>query len=410
MRPRGRVWARRAGALAWCLAVLTGCTAGGGESRAGGAPAASRTEPPPASRAAVTVLPADGARDVPPEGPVRVTADGGRLVSVRLADAKGAEVAGTVSDDGSTWMPDGLLPLGAALTLDAEAEDDRGRRAVRRTAFSTVARARTFVAFFTPDDGATVGVGMPVSLRFSRPIANRAAVEKAIAVTTDPPVEVAGHWFGNDRLDFRPQTYWAPGTRVALALRLKGVQGAPGEFGTQAKEVRFTIGRARVSTVDLDAHTLTVRAGRGGEVVRTLKVSGGDPDHATYRGVLVVSEKHGVTRMNSQTVGLGDEYDIKDVPHAMRLTASGTFIHGNYWADPEVFGTANTSHGCIGLADTQGGTGRDTPAGWLFEHTIAGDVLEVTASAGEVVPPQNGLNGWNLPWEQWVAGSALAEH
>ena len=40
--------------------------------------------------------------------------------------------------------------------------------------------------------------------------------------------------------------------------------------------------------------------------------------------------------MNGATVGFKEddgkgEYDIKDVPHAMRLTTSGTFIHGNYW-------------------------------------------------------------------------------
>ncbi|MFD7585619.1 Ig-like domain-containing protein [Kitasatospora sp. NPDC059811] len=407
MRRRGRVWARRAAAVAWGLAVLTGC---------GGPPAApaqdaagpgAHTPPPPPSRAVVTALPADGAQDVLPEGPVRVTAAQGRLVTVRLADAKGTEVPGTIAPDGAAWTPDGPLPLGTAYTLDAVAEDDQGQRAAQHSAFSTMARAHTFVAFFTPEDGSTVGVGMPVSLRFSRPITDRAAVEKAVQVSADPPVPVAAHWFGNQRLDVRPQQYWAAGTKVTVALRLKDVQGAPGEFGTQTKDLHFTVGRAQVSTVDLDAHTLTVRAGQGGKVVRVLKVSGGSRDHSTYRGVMVVSEKYKVTRMNSQTVGMGDEYDIKDVPHAMRLTNSGTFVHGNYWADPGVFGAANTSHGCIGLADAKGGASKDSPAGWLFEHTIPGDVLEVKASAGDFVPPQNGLNGWNVPWEQWVAGSAL---
>jgi len=36
--------------------------------------------------------------------------------------------------------------------------------------------------------------------------------------------------------------------------------------------------------------------------------------------------------MNGRTVGFGGEYDIPDVPHAMRLTTSGTFVHGNYWS------------------------------------------------------------------------------
>ncbi|MFJ4187790.1 Ig-like domain-containing protein [Kitasatospora sp. NPDC089509] len=401
------MWARRVAAGLCGLAVLAGCggsSGGAGGDAVGGGP---RTPAPPPSRAVLSALPADGAQDVPPEGPVRVNVTQGRLVSVRLADAKGTELPGTIGADGAGWAPDGPLPLGTAFTVDAVAEDDQGQRAAQHSAFSTVARAHTFVAFFTPEDGSTVGVGMPVSLRFSRPIGDRAAVERAVQVGADPPVPVAAHWFGNQRLDFRPQQYWAAGTRVTVALRLKDVQGSPGEFGSQNRDLHFTVGRAQVSTVDLDAHTLTVRAGAGGKVVKVLKVSGGSPDHSTYRGVMVVSEKYKVTRMNSQSVGMGDEYDIKDVPHAMRLTTSGTFVHGNYWADPGVFGTANTSHGCIGLADSKGGTGKDTPAGWLFEHTVPGDVLEVKASAGDFVPPSNGLNGWNVPWDQWVAGSAL---
>nr|WP_033350275.1 Ig-like domain-containing protein [Kitasatospora aureofaciens] len=401
MRRRVGVWARRVVA-AWCVLVVAGC--GGGVPGGSGGDAAgvgSRTPPPAPSRAVVTAVPADGAQDVAAEGAVRVTVGQGRLVSVRLADAKGVELPGKIGPDGATWVPDGPLPLGTAFTLDAVAEDGQGQRAAQHSAFSTVARAHTFVAFFTPEDGSTVGVGMPVSLRLSRPITDRAAVERAVRVTADPPVPVAAHWFGNQRLDFRPRQYWAAGTRVTVALRLKDVQGAPGEFGTQSRDLHFTVGRAQVSTVDLDAHTLTVRAGQGGKVLRVLKVSGGSPDHPTYRGVMVVSEKYKLTRMNSQTVGMGDEYDIKDVPHAMRLTASGTFVHGNYWADPGVFGTANLSHGCIGLADVKGGTGKDTPAAWLFEHTIPGDVLEVRASAGDFVPPSNGLGDWNLPWEQW---------
>ncbi|MGW6912251.1 L,D-transpeptidase [Kitasatospora sp. NPDC054939] len=409
MRPGQRVrsqWRLAPWLLGLCLVLLTACT--GGRPAGPASPADPHGEPPPqVSGAVVTALPADGAQDVPAQGPVRVTVEHGRLVSVRLADARGTEQPGTVTGDGTAWTPDGPLQLGTAFTLDSVAEDARGLRAAHHTAFSTAARPHTFVAFFTPEDGSTVGVGMPVSLRFSRTITDRAAVERAVSVTARPPVPVAAHWFDGRRLDFRPEKYWAPGTRVTLSLRLKDVRGAPGAVGTQTRDVRFTVGRAQVSTVDLDTFTMTVRQGVGGRTVKVLKVSGGDREHRTYRGVMVVSERYRVTRMNSQTVGMGDEYDIKDVPHAMRLTTSGTFIHGNYWADPAVFGTANTSHGCIGLADAKDGASGDTPAGWLFEHTLPGDVIEVKASGGDVVPPHNGLNGWNLPWEKWVAGGAL---
>ena len=150
---------------------------------------------------------------------------------------------------------------------------------------------------------------------------------------------------------------------MALSLRLKDLQGAPGVYGVQSKVVHFTVGRSQISTVDVAARTMTVR--RDGRVLRTLPVSAGSPQYPTYNGYLVISEKYSVTRMNSRTVGLGSEYDIPDVPHAMRLTGSGTFGHGNYWAAASTFGTRNTSHGCVGLADTRGG-GRETPAGWFW--------------------------------------------
>ncbi|MFD7734020.1 Ig-like domain-containing protein [Kitasatospora phosalacinea] len=394
MRAAVRLWARRAAALG--LALLAGCSGG---DRAPDGDAA-----PPVSRAQLVLAPGDGAQDVPVDGRVAVSVTGGMLLTVRLADDRGVPVPGTLTADRTGWRADHRLATATAYTLDAVAEDGAGLRAVQHAGFATVAPEHTFVGFFTPEDGSTVGVGMPVSLRFSHPVADRAAVEKAVAVTSDPPLEIAPHWFGDRRLDFRPRSYWPAGARVTLLLRLKDVEGAPGYLGTQDKDVHFTVGRSLVAVVDLDAHTMTVR--EDGRVLRTLPVSGGSPEHSTYLGTMVVSERFEVTRMNSRTVGLGDEYDIKDVPHALRLTASGTFVHGNYWSDPAVFGTANTSHGCIGLADAKGGSA-DSPAGWLYRRTITGDVVEVRGSRGERVAPDNGLSDWNLDWPHWTAGSAL---
>ncbi len=113
-----------------------------------------------------------------------------------------------------------------------------------------------------------------------------------------------------------------------------------------------------------------------------------------------------VTRMNSRTVGFGGEYDIPDVPHAMRLTDSGTFLHGNYWSTPDPFGRANVSHGCVGLKDVKGG-GSQTPAGWFFDRSLVGDVVEVVNSNDKEVSPGNGLGGWNMGWKEWKAGSAV---
>ncbi|GDY78404.1 hypothetical protein SAV31267_078890 [Streptomyces avermitilis] len=247
---------------------------------------------------------------------------------------------------------------------------------------------------------------MPVSVNFTHAVADRAAVEKAITVTAEPAVEVVGHWFSDTRLDFRPETYWAAGTRITLGLRLKDVEGADGVYGTQSKDVTFHIGREQISTVDLATRTMTVR--RDGSTYATYPVTGGDADHTTWSGIMVISERFTETRMESSTVGLGDEYDIKDVPHAQRLTTSGTFIHGNYWAGSSVFGHTNASHGCIGLQDTKGANDSSVAGYAFYKSSMLGDVVVVKNSGEDTVDPSNGLNGWNLSWDQWRAGSALS--
>ncbi|MDX6764988.1 L,D-transpeptidase, partial [Streptomyces sp. F8] len=78
-----------------------------------------------------------------------------------------------------------------------------------------------------------------------------------------------------------------------------------------------------------------------------------------------------------------------------------------YWSSPDTFGTTNVSHGCVGLRDDKGG-GSDTPAGWFFDRTLIGDVVEVVNSQDKTVAADNGLGGWNMSWADWVAGSALA--
>lgn len=362
-------------------------------------------------RDVILVTPEDGAKGVKADGRIEVRVPGGRLERVRVMkaeDAQPEEVPGRITEDGLSWEPTqgpaGRLELAAKYTVDAVALDGHGHRQARHTSFTTLVPEHRFIGYFKPENRSTVGVGMIISFNFNQAIENRAAVERAIKVTSKPPVEVVGHWFGKERLDFRPREYWKPGTKVTVDMRLRDVPGAPGVYGIQEKRVGFTIGRDQESLVDADAHTMEVR--RGGELVSTVPISAGSPKNTTYNGKMVVTEMFDVTRMNSRTVGFGGEYDIPDVPHAIRLTASGTFLHGNYWASSGTFGSSNTSHGCVGLRDVKGGS-PDTPAGWFFDRTLVGDVVEVINSRDKTVAPDNGLGGWNLDWAKWRAGSAL---
>jgi len=397
-RRAGRAAAVLAAVLTWA-GLVAGC----------GAPSPAE-EPPTRPRAAgdaVRVSPEDGRRNVPAEEPLVVRVPDGRLESVRVVrtqDARDAVVPGRIADDGLSWRPiTERLSLAAKYTVDVTALDGHGRRVARHSSFRTYVPGRRFIAYVSPEHRSTVGTGMIVSLEFNRGIENRAAVERAVRVTSRPAVDIRAHWFDPHRLDFRPERFWTPGTRVTVELRLRDVESAPGVYGLQSKTFTFTVGRDQYSVVDAARHTMEVR--RGGTRIAMVPITAGAPSSTTYNGKMVVTEMLEVTRMNGRTVGFGGEYDIPDVPHAMRLTDSGTFLHGNYWASG-VFGEANVSHGCIGLRDVKGG-GSDTPAGWFFDRSLVGDVVEVVNSNDKQVAPDNGLGGWNMGWAEWTTGSAV---
>ncbi|MCC5480448.1 L,D-transpeptidase [Streptomyces barringtoniae] len=388
--------------MTW-VALLGGCSSGGfGPLGLDGVPGR-----PPAPEDVIHVTPDADSKAVRPDRRLRVRVPDGRLQQVTVVesqDAQDSPVPGHISADGRTWRPDeDRLALAATYTVDAVALDADGRRSARHTTFTTFVPDERFIGYVTPENRAVVGTGMIVSLSFSRGITDRAAVERAVRVSARPPVEIRPHWFGRSRLDFRPEQYWKPGTEVTVDLNLRDVQGAPGVYGLQDKTFSFTVGRSQVSLVDAVRHTMQVR--RDGRLLATVPITAGAPQNPTYNGKMVVMDMLDVTRMDSRTVGFGGEYDIPDVPHAMKLTDSGTFVHGNYWS-PNAPGRANVSHGCVGLRDVKGGSSA-TPAGWFFDRSLVGDVIEVVGSRERTVAPDNGLGGWNMTWQEWKAGSAV---
>jgi len=333
--------------------------------------------------------------------PVNVTVSDGRLTKVTMtAVATGTEVPGTLSADGTSWKPNGPLKQATRYQVAAEAEDAKGRSATENAAISTVSPANDFLGHLSPENGSTVGVGMPVSFNFDKAIGDKAAVESKIQVSSSSGEQVVGHWLNSSRLDFRPEHYWKPGSTVTVKMSLDGVQ----------ETVTFKIGRSQISTVD--AKTKQMSVVRDGKTIKTIPISSGSAEHPTYNGRMVISEKYRQIHMNGATVGLTEKngkpsYDIKAVPHAMRLTASGTFIHGNYWGGDSVFGKVNTSHGCVGLKDVRNAGDGKQPAAWFFDNSMTGDVVIVKNSADKAtVSPDNGLSDWNMPWSEWASGSA----
>ncbi len=362
------------------------------------------------SEAQIEITPKDGSDNASINNSAAVTVSKGTLTEVKMTTADGTAVEGALSADKTSWKPSAQLERSTTYKVAATAKDSKGLEAHENASFTTVSPDNSFIGNFTPEDGSTVGVGMPVSINFNKEITNKAAVQKGVSVTTSSNQEVVCHWFSTTRMDCRPEDYWQEDSTVTLKLDLDGVEGAAGVVGVQQKTVTFKIGRNQVTYVD--AKTKQMKVTQDGKTVRTIPISAGSPDNKTYEGQMVISEKFKETRMNGATVGFTDddgkgEYDIKDVPHAMRLTTSGTFVHGNYWGAKSIFGSVNTSHGCVGLSDTKGANDKSTPGAWFFDNSIVGDVVVVQNTGDKTVSPDNGLNGWNMDWAQWKAGSAV---
>jgi hypothetical protein len=405
-----------ASALLGGVLVLSACSSGDGNASGsdGGKDTsqakADEAAAKKASEAEIKITPKDGTDNASINNSAAVAVSKGTLTSVAMTTADGTEVAGQLSADKTSWKPTAQLERSTTYKIAAEAKDSDGRVAHENGSFTTVSPNNSFIGNFTPEDGSTVGVGMPVSINFDKAITNKAAVQKGITVSSSSGQEVVGHWFNANRIDFRPDDYWKENSTITLKLALDGVEGASGVYGVQQKTVTFHIGRNQVSYVD--AKTKQMKVTQDGKTVKTIPISSGSPENKTYEGIMVMSEKFKETRMNGATVGFTDddgkgEYDIKDVPHAIRLTSSGTFIHGNYWGAPSVFGNVNTSHGCVGLQDKKGANDPNTPAASFYNSSILGDVVVVSHTGDKTVAPDNGFNGWNMSWAQWKAGSAV---
>ncbi|GGS89490.1 lipoprotein [Streptomyces chromofuscus] len=404
-----------ASALLGSVLVLSACSSGQEAAGSDGGTDTSQAKVDEAaaqktSEAQIRITPKDGSTNASINNSATVTVSKGTLTEVTMTTADGTAVEGEISADKTSWKPSVQLERSTRYKVAVTAKDSKGLEAHENASFTTVSPDNSFIGTFTPDDGTTVGVGMPVSINFDKAITNKAEVQKSIDVTTSSGQEVVCHWFNANRLDCRPEEYWKEGSTVTLKLELDGVEGAEGVYGVQQKTVSFTIGRNQVSYVD--AETKQMKVTQDGKVVKTIPISAGSPENKTYQGQMVISEKFKETRMNGATVGFTDddgkgEYDIKDVPHAMRLSSSGTFIHGNYWGADSIFGSVNTSHGCVGLNDTKGADDPNTEGAWFYNNSIIGDVVVVQNTGDKTIAPDNGLNGWNMSWEQWKAGSAV---
>jgi lipoprotein-anchoring transpeptidase ErfK/SrfK len=381
------------------LAARDGGPGAGSRSPAGsGQRAGADGGPAQAAPVRLTVTPRNGATRVALDATARVVADSGRLRSVRVTGG-GKRLDGEEAADGRSWESSGPLAPATRYRVVAEAVDDAGTPARRQSSFTTLRPRAELRAAVMPLDGETVGVGMPIGVWFSQPVADRAAVERRLQVSSSKPVTGAWHWFADNEVHYRPRTYWPSGSKVTLRARLAGTDAGRGVWGVADRTIRFTIGKRQISVVDVRTHRMKVTS--GGRTLRVLPVSTGRARYPTTNGVHFVLEKNPVKLMDSSTVGIprnspGGYY--QRVNWSVRISNSGEFVHAAPWSTGAQ-GSANVSHGCVNLSTAN--------AAWYFRLTRRGDVVEVRGSPKR--PGDSlGVADWNMSWSRWLAGSALA--
>jgi lipoprotein-anchoring transpeptidase ErfK/SrfK len=402
------------------LAVLGGIVVSTAPDCAANCPSSAQGAPPqpappsPTEPATLGIMPAAGAKDVNPKADIRVTAASGTLQQVTMVNDGGKTIPGVLSPDARSWTPSTQLGYGRTYTVTIASRGPGGMPARRTSTFTTLTpdeQTQVYlntVGYAPIRDGGSYGVGMVVVAHFDEPIEDKGAAEKNLHVTTEPEVTGSWYWVDDQTAHWRPQRYYAPGSKVTVKADLYGAQLGDGLYGAQDERVAFTIGDSHVSIAD--DNTKQVSVYDNGKLVRTMPTSMGMGGTQTIGGrtlsfwtppgVYTVMGKGNPVIMDSSTFGLpvGSRLGYREtIAWATQISVDGIYLHqltSTVWAQ----GNTDTSHGCLNLnADN---------AQWFYGFSQPGDVVEVRNTGG---PPlrleQNG--DWTLPWAEWLKGSAL---
>ncbi|MGV9612356.1 L,D-transpeptidase [Nocardia xishanensis] len=382
-------------ALAVIASVSTGCS-----SSSGSADAAVAIDRNPITELIKPKLLApvkDGDKGVSPGMPMTFKVDDGKFTNVTLVNQQGNPVEGKLAADGRTWETAEVLGYGKTYRLTADAIGLGGANTTTMS-FTTSSPNNQTKPYLIPGEGEVVGIGQPVAIQFDENIPDRKAAQDAIKITANPPVEGAFYWVNNREVRWRPEHFWAPGTRVDIQVNVYGKNLGNGLFGQDNLTSHFVVGDAVIFTADDNTHQVVVE--QNGQVVRTMPTSMGKDSTPTDNGIYIVADKHEKIIMDSSTYGVAvnssDGYRTP-VDFATRISYSGIFFHSAPWS-VGAQGYSNTSHGCLNLSPAN--------AQWVFNFAKRGDITIVKNTVGGTLSGTDGLGDWNIPWSEWKAGNA----
>ena len=343
----------------------------------------------------IVVTPSNAAQGVGLDTPVAVTVSTGHLDTVSLSEAgSSAALPGAMSPDGRSWQMSQPLDPGAHYTVVATATSTAGSTSTSTSAFVTLTAKSRLLTGMTPYDGAVVGVGETVDLRFntSIPAGLRAALLERIQVTSNPAVMGGWHWLTADVVHFRPATFWPAGTKVTVTANLKGFDAGNGTWGLGNWTSSFTVGAKHLSIINNRTHTMQVF--NNDKLFATWPVSLGKGGFATIQGTLIVLYKTPVVVMKScptfhtpaACIPGGAQYYNDPVYDDTAISTSGYFIHAAPWSVGSQ-GRADVSHGCVNLSTAR--------AVVYYNFSIPGDVVLVE-NTGYNATYSDGEGDWQL--------------
>ncbi|MFB7717828.1 Ig-like domain-containing protein [Nocardia sp. NPDC056100] len=339
----------------------------------------------------------DGQKGVSPGDPLVLQVQDGKLTNVTLTNPEGKAVGGELAKDGLSWKLTEQLGFARTYKLAVEAIG-LGGASTSTMSFSTISPNNRTHPYLLPAENEVVGIGQPVAVQFDENIPDRKAAQNAIKITTTPAVEGAFYWVNNREVRWRPEHYWAPGTKVDIAVNVYGKDLGNGLVGDTDITSSFTIGEATIFSADDNTKMVTVE--KNGQVVKTMPTSMGKDSTPTDNGVYIVGDRFDKIIMDSSTYGVAVNSPAgykTPVDWATRISYSGIFFHSAPWSVGQQ-GYSNTSHGCLNLSPAD--------ARWVYENSKRGDITIVKNTVGGTLSGVDGLGDWNIPWTQWKAGNA----
>jgi lipoprotein-anchoring transpeptidase ErfK/SrfK len=349
----------------------------------------------------ISYSPANAATDVTPVAPVRVEVKDGWFQRVTLKNAEGKPVAGALNRDRTSFNTIEPLGYGVSYMWDGSVVGHDGKAVPVSGNFTTINPSTQVNGQFQLADGQVVGVAAPVIIQFDASITDKASVEKALKVTTEPPVEGSWAWLpdevGGSRVHYRTREYYPAGTKVNVDARLYGVDFGDGAFGAQDITLNFEIGRRQLVKAEASSHRIQVLDEQGA-VIMDFPCSYGEADqprNITRSGIHVVTEKYQDFYMSNPAGGYTNAHER----FAVRISNNGEFIHANP-ASSGAQGNTNVTNGCINLSTSD--------AQQYFNSAIYGDPVEVSGTSIELSYADGDLWDWAVSWDDWVAMSALS--